>query len=90
MIALECSGGDKDNREMVMINCDMGEAFGLYKMGDDEALMPLIDRRQRRLRLPWLRLQSHARDRAAGQASMASRSARIPRCPICRGSDAAR
>jgi len=26
----------------VMINCDMGESFGLYKMGDDEALMPLI------------------------------------------------
>jgi len=23
------------------INCDMGEAFGLYRMGDDEALMPL-------------------------------------------------
>ena len=28
---------------MVIINCDMGEAFGLYKMGDDEGLMPLID-----------------------------------------------
>ena len=28
---------------MVMINCDMGEAFGLYKMGDDEGLMPQID-----------------------------------------------
>lgn len=27
---------------MVSINCDMGEAFGLYKLGDDEALMPLI------------------------------------------------
>ncbi|SMF56645.1 UPF0271 protein [Tistlia consotensis] len=25
-----------------MINCDMGESFGLYRMGDDEALMPLI------------------------------------------------
>jgi len=25
------------------INCDMGEAFGLYKMGDDQGLMPLID-----------------------------------------------
>src|SRR5215813_15431088 len=30
-------------REMVVINCDMGEAYGLYKMGDDEGLMPLID-----------------------------------------------
>ena len=28
---------------MTVINCDMGEAFGLYKMGDDEGLMPLID-----------------------------------------------
>src|SRR5258708_20246057 len=29
--------------EMVIINCDMGEAFSLYKMGDDEGLMPEID-----------------------------------------------
>ena len=28
---------------MTIINCDMGEAFGLYKMGDDEGLMPEID-----------------------------------------------
>ena len=27
---------------MTIINCDMGEAFGLYKMGDDAAIMPLI------------------------------------------------
>ncbi len=26
----------------VNINCDMGESFGLYKMGDDEAVMPFI------------------------------------------------
>jgi UPF0271 protein len=26
----------------VAINCDMGEAFGLYRMGDDAAIMPLI------------------------------------------------
>jgi UPF0271 protein len=26
----------------VTINCDMGESFSLYKMGDDAALMPLI------------------------------------------------
>ena len=24
------------------INCDMGEAFGLYKCGDDEGIMPFI------------------------------------------------
>lgn len=28
---------------MTVVNCDMGEGFGLYRMGDDEALMPLID-----------------------------------------------
>ncbi len=27
---------------MTIINCDMGEAFGLYKLGDDAGLMPLI------------------------------------------------
>jgi UPF0271 protein len=27
---------------MTTINCDMGEAFGIYRIGDDEALMPLI------------------------------------------------
>ncbi|WP_349358062.1 5-oxoprolinase subunit PxpA [Stappia sp.] len=26
----------------VDINCDMGESFGLYKMGDDAAIMPFI------------------------------------------------
>jgi len=26
----------------VDINCDMGEAFGLYRMGDDEGIMPYI------------------------------------------------
>jgi len=28
---------------MTFINCDMGEAFGLYRLGDDSAIMPLID-----------------------------------------------
>jgi UPF0271 protein len=27
---------------MTTINCDMGEGFGLYRLGDDEHLMPLI------------------------------------------------
>jgi len=27
----------------VTINCDMGEGFGLYRLGDDAGLMPLID-----------------------------------------------
>ncbi len=39
----------KDGRLMrgtnhaVTLNCDMGESFGLYRMGDDSGLMPLID-----------------------------------------------
>jgi UPF0271 protein len=41
--ALGCSSRDQDNTEMVIINCDMGEGFGLYKIGDDEGLMPEID-----------------------------------------------
>jgi UPF0271 protein len=28
---------------MATVNCDMGESFGLYRIGDDAALMPLID-----------------------------------------------
>ncbi|WP_182084002.1 LamB/YcsF family protein [Aureimonas sp. ME7] len=27
----------------VTLNCDMGEGFGLYRMGDDEGMLPLID-----------------------------------------------
>ena len=27
----------------VTLNCDMGESFGLYKMGDDDSIFPLID-----------------------------------------------
>ena len=27
---------------MTVINCDMGEGFGLYRMGDDAAIMPFI------------------------------------------------
>ena len=26
----------------IEINCDMGEAFGLYRCGDDEGIMPYI------------------------------------------------
>lgn len=27
----------------VSLNCDMGEGFGLYRLGDDEGMMPVID-----------------------------------------------
>ena len=28
---------------MVAINCDMGEAYGIYRCGDDDAIMPYLD-----------------------------------------------
>jgi 5-oxoprolinase (ATP-hydrolysing) subunit A len=28
---------------LAIVNCDMGEGFGLYRLGDDAGLMPLID-----------------------------------------------
>src|SRR3984893_398519 len=34
---------DPGGGEPVTINCDMGEGFGLYRMGDDAAMMPLVD-----------------------------------------------
>jgi UPF0271 protein len=33
---------EHSNAKPVAINCDMGESFGLYKMGDDEGMMPFI------------------------------------------------
>ena len=30
------------NVKTLAINCDMGESFGLYKMGNDEGMMPHI------------------------------------------------
>ena len=32
----------RGNKMPLAINCDMGESFGLYKMGDDEGMMPFI------------------------------------------------
>src|SRR5689334_23817468 len=32
----------KGNAMPLAINCDMGESYGLYKMGDDEGMMPYI------------------------------------------------
>ena len=32
----------RPNAKSLAINCDMGESFGLYKMGNDEGMMPHI------------------------------------------------
>lgn len=44
-IAPQLSGSADDNDFMSKheLNCDMGEAFGPWKMGPDEELMPMID-----------------------------------------------
>ena len=31
------------NRPQLSLNCDMGESFGSWKMGDDERVIPYID-----------------------------------------------
>lgn len=40
-MGLKISGRDMAARK-ISINCDMGEAFGIYSFGDDEACMPFI------------------------------------------------
>jgi UPF0271 protein len=34
--------GERESDMALAINCDMGEGFGLYRCGDDEAIMPYI------------------------------------------------
>lgn len=74
---------------MVTINCDMGEAFGIYRFGDDEACMPFVTHAN-------IACGFHASDpvvmaRTVRLAKAAeSRSARIPACPTARASAAAR
>src|SRR5262249_28371846 len=36
-------GSQRGNQRGMTINCDMGEGFGLYRLGNDAALMPHID-----------------------------------------------
>ena len=73
----------------VEINCDMGESFGLYKMGDDEGLMPFITVANVACGFHGSDY-NHMRTTVQLARSMASGSARIRRCPTCRASAAAR
>jgi hypothetical protein len=68
------------------INCDMGEGFGLYRIGDDAAMMPHID-------LANVACGFHASDPptdacngAPCQSSIPSRLGRIRRYRISRAS----
>ncbi len=31
------------NQQKILLNCDMGESYGIWSMGMDEAVMPLVD-----------------------------------------------
>ena len=33
----------KEGEKMIQLNCDMGESFGIWKMGEDEQIMPYIN-----------------------------------------------
>ncbi len=44
--------GGKRHVVTVALNCDIGEGFGIWRLGDDAAIMPLHLRGQRRLRVP--------------------------------------
>ena len=71
------------------INCDMGEGFGLYRLGDDAAMMPHID-------LANVACGFHASDpptmRETVRLAKSTRlkSARIHLCPTCRALAVAR
>ena len=74
---------------MTTINCDMGESFRLYKLGDDAGLMPLID-------IANVACGFHASDfnHMRTTVSLAKAhgvpSARIRRCRTCKASVDAR
>src|SRR5580765_7613551 len=40
--ALMLRSGREETGMAVTINCDMGEGYGIWRMGDDEACMPYV------------------------------------------------
>ena len=59
----------------------MGESFGAYTIGADEAVMAEHHLGERRLRLPWRRSWRDAANGPDWRATRASRLARIPGFP---------
>ena len=72
------------------LNCDMGESYGAWKMGDDRGLMPLISSANVACGFHAGDPVDDPRDRRASRSTTGSRWARIRRCPICRGSGGGR
>ena len=74
----------------ITINCDIGEAYGLYTFGNDERIMPFIS-------IANVACGFHASDPSVMHATVrlaleptASRSARTRLCPTARDSGGAR
>ena len=74
----------------ITINCDMGEAFGIYRFGDDETCMPFVTHANIACGFHASDPVGHVEDRAGGQAARASRSARTLACPTAKASAVAR
>ena len=66
----------------ISIDCDMGESFGLYKMGDDVGDHAVHHARQRGLRFPCVRPERDAADGTPGKRAGRRRG----RPPIAAGS----
>ena len=53
----------------VTVNCDMGEAFGIWRLGDDEGCMPFITLKSNFIRDRTGDRGEAGLDEAAGMAS---------------------
>ena len=72
----------------VAMNCDMGESYGLYKMGEDEEMMPLISRWRTLLAGSTALIPiTCAATIKAGQDKRRALSAHILHCLTCKDSD---
>ena len=67
-------------------NCDMGESFGMYKMGLDEEVIKYITLGQHRLRVSCGRPELDAPRRYNSRRSGVWQSGRIQASPTSRGS----
>ena len=80
----KCSTGRAGVRSAAVtsidLNSDLGESFGVWKLGDDEAMLRVRHQRQRRLRVPRRRPLDAADGVQRGGRTTACRSA--PRSPI--------
>lgn len=74
---------------MALINCDMGEGFALYHIGDDAGLMPLIDLANVACGFHASDF-NHMRDTVRLAKRFGVKVGLIPRCRIARASAAAR